>query len=132
MLLNEETQEKVNKLPIVLKTAVNTLLECIDQIINGKCNEEVITSTMGTLHNNAKSRYGNNDVLNYDQAGKMLGFGTTNRVGLKKLLDKNGIKEVKIGNTKIGFRRDELQALCDKIHEDVIKRNRKRERKIFC
>lgn len=80
MLLNEETQEKVNKLPIVLKTAVNTLLECIDQIINGKCNEEVITSTMGTLHNNAKSRYGNNDVLNYDQAGKMLGFGTTNRV----------------------------------------------------
>ena len=71
---------------------------------------------MGTLNNNAKGRIGKEDVLNYYKAGNILGFGCTNRVGLKKLLDKHGIKQVKINNMRCGFLRSEIMSLKDKIN----------------
>lgn len=116
MKLDEETKAKIDNLPIVSKTIVNYLIDVIDSFINGKCDEDTITSTLGTLNNNAKGRIGKEDVLNYDKAGNILGFGCTNRVGLKKLLDKHGIKQVKINNMCCGFLRSEIMALKDKIN----------------
>ena len=128
-LLNEETNRSIEKLPFAMRYIVDTLLECINSIINGKCTEEEVISTVSTLNNNANSRYSNGDLLNYDKAGEMLGFGCTNRVGLKKLLDKNGIKEVVINNMKCGFRRSEVMALRDRLNEDIKKRELKRKHK---
>lgn len=68
-------------------------------------------------------------MLNYDKAGEILGFGTTNRAGLKKLLDKNGIHEVIINNMKVGFRRDEIMLLKDKLNDEIRKRELKRKQK---
>lgn len=114
-LLNVSAQEKIDKLPYFMRYIINALLDCIDNIINGKCDEETIVSAMSTVQNNTNSRFSECDLLTYDKAGKILGFGTTNRVGLKRLLDKNGIKQVTFGNTKVGFRRDEVMALRDKL-----------------
>lgn len=114
-LLNAATQEKIDKLPFFMKYVVCKLIDCIDDIVNNKCDEDVLLTTMSTLDNNAKGKFSNDDLMNYDQAGDALGFGTTNRVGLKRLLDKHGIKQVIINNMKCGFRRDEIMALKDKI-----------------
>lgn len=128
-LLNEKANSVVEKLPFVMRYIVDTLLDCIYNIMHGNCTEEEVISTVSTLNNNANSRYSNGDLLNYDKAGEMLGFGCTNRVGLKKLLDKNGIKEVIINNMKCGFRRSEVMALRDRLNEEIKKRELKRKRK---
>lgn len=116
MKLDEETKEKIDKLPIVLKTAAHYLLDALDNVINGNCNEDTLTSTIGTLNNNAKNRVGKEDVLNYEKASAILGFGR-NLAGLKALLDKNGIKQVKINNQSCGFLRSDIMALNDKLLE---------------
>lgn len=112
-----------------MRYVIYKLVDCIDDIINGKCDEQILVNTMSTLENNANGRYSKEDLLNYDKAGESLGFGTTNRAGLKKLLDKNGIHEVVINNMKVGFRRDEIMALKDKLNEDIRKRELKRKQK---
>ena len=85
---------------------------------------------MSTVQNNTNSRFNECDLLTYDKAGELLGFGTTNRVGLKKLLDKNGIKQVAFGNTKVGFRRDEVMALKERLDNENKYKNEARIRKI--
>ena len=92
-LLNASAEEKIDKLPFFMRYVIYKLVDCIDDIINGKCDEQLIVNTMSTLENNANSRYGKDDLMNYDKAGEALGFGSTNRIGLKRLLDKNNIKE---------------------------------------
>ena len=129
-LLSASAQEKIDKLPYFMRYIINTLLDCIDNIINGKCDEETIVSAMSTVQNNTNSRFNECDLLTYDKAGELLGFGTTNRVGLKKLLDNNGIKQVTFGNTKIGFRRDEVMALRERIDNENKYKNEARIRKI--
>lgn len=125
-LLSASAQEKIDNLPYFMRYVINTLLDCIDNIINGKCDEETIVSAMSTVQNNTGNRFNECDLLNYDEAGDMLGFGTTNRVGLKKLLDKNGIKQVSFGNTKVGFRRDEVMVLKDRLDSERKIENEKR------
>ena len=114
-LLSPTAKESIDKLPFFMKYVINVLLDCIDNIINGKCDEDIIVSAMSTMNNNARGKYSNEDLMNYDEAGEVLGFGTTNRVGLKRLLDKHGIKQVVINNMKCGFRRDEILSLKDKL-----------------
>lgn len=114
-LLSKEAKEKVVELPIVMRMAVQALLNCVDTIISGKCDEETVIHSLSTLDNNCNGKYSKDDLMNYDEAGDALGFGKTNRVGLKKLLDKNGIKERTIGKIKIGFSRSDIMILKSKI-----------------
>ena len=129
-LLSASAQEKIDNLPYFMRYIINTLLDCIDNIINGKCDEETIVSAMSTVQNNASGRFRKEDLLTYDEAGELLGFGTANRVGLKRLLDNSGIKQVKFGNTKIGFRRDEVMALRERLDNENKYKNEARIRKI--
>lgn len=84
MKLDEETKEKIDKLPIVLKSAANYLIDVLDNIINGNCNEDTLVSTMSTINNNTNKRISNDDVVNYDKAGDILGF-SNNPSGLKAI-----------------------------------------------
>lgn len=128
-LLNASAEEKIDKLPFFMRYIIYKLVDCIDDIINGKCDEQLLVNTMSTIENNASGRYSKDDLLNYDKAGEILGFGTTNRIGLKNLLDKNNIHEVVINNMKVGFRRDEIMALKDKLNDEIRNRELKRKRK---
>ena len=128
MNLDQETKDKIDKLPLIFKTAVNYLLEMADNIINGNCSEDAVTSTIGTLNNNASKRYGKHDLLTYEKASDILGFGR-NMVGLKALLDKHGIKQQVINNQKCGFLRSEVMALNDKLLEERKAKEYKRKSK---
>lgn len=128
MNLDQETKDKIDKLPLIFKTAVHYLLEMVDNIINGNCSEDAVTSTIGTLNNNASKRFGKHDLLNYDKASDILGFGR-NMVGLKALLDKHGIKQQVINNQKCGFLRSEVMALNDKLIQERKVKEYKRKSK---
>lgn len=117
-ILNESTREKVDKLPFFIRYIIDKLVMCIDDLINGKCDEEVIVNTMSTLENNAKGRYCREDLVSFEKAADLLCFGK-NRVALKRLLDKNGIRQVIINNHKVGYVRSEIMVLRDKLNEEI-------------
>lgn len=129
MELDDKSKEKLSKQPFIIRQCADYVMGILDKLINGDCDESEITSTMGTLNQNSEGRYSSNDLMNYDDAGKALGFGCTNRMGLKKLLDKHGIKQVIIKNNPVGFRKSEIMALCDKLNDEVRKREDKQRKK---
>ena len=116
MTFNEDEEKKIKSLPLVLRLAVDALVGVIKKILNNECNEDEVTDTMATLNANSDSRYANEDLVNYDQAAKILGVSVTNRLKLKSLLDANGVKQVVMHNQKIGFKRSELMALRTKLY----------------
>ena len=115
MTFNEEEEKKIKSLPLVLRLAIDTLVGIIKKILNNECDEDEVTDTMATLKANSDSRYADEDLVNYDQAAKILGVSVTNRLRLKSLLDANGIKQVVMHNQIIGFRRSEVMALRTKL-----------------
>lgn len=116
MIFSEDEEKKIKSLPMVLRLALDMLVGVIKKIINNECNEEEVTDTMATLNANANGRYSDEDLVNYDQAAKILGVSVTNRLRLKSLLDANGVKQVVMHNQKIGFKRSELMALRIKLY----------------
>ena len=115
MTFNEDEENKIKSLPLVFRLAVDMLVCVIKKILNNECNEDEVTDTLATLNANADSRYSNEDLVNYDQAAKILGVSVTNRLRLKSLLDANGVKQVVMHNHRIGFKRSEVMALRTKL-----------------
>lgn len=115
MTFSEDEEKTIKSLPLVFRLAVDMLVGVIKKIINNECDEDEVTDTMATLKANADRRYANEDLVNYDQAAKMLGVSVTNRLRLKSLLDSNGIKQVVMHNQRIGFKRSEVMALRTKL-----------------
>ena len=116
MTFSEDEEKKIKSLPLVLRLAVDTLVGVIKKILNNECDEDEVADTMATFNANANSRYANEDLVNYDQAAKILGLSVTNRLRLKSLLDANGVKQVVMHNQKIGFKRSEIMALRTKLY----------------
>lgn len=116
MKFSEDEEKKIKSLPLVFRLAVDMLVGVIKKILNNECDEDEVTDTMATLNANADSRYSNEDLVNYDQAAKILGVSVTNRIRLKSLLDANGVKQVVMHNQKVGFKRSELMALRTKLY----------------
>ena len=125
MNFTEEEQNKLDRLPLVFKLAINTLLDAVRRILDGDCDESAITDTMATLNNNSQGRYADEDLVNYEEAAKILGISATNRMKLKLLLDMNNIQQVTLHNQKVGFKRSEIMALRSKLYD---KRKKKRKK----
>ena len=121
MKFSEDAEQKITSLPLVFRLAVDMLVGVIKKILNNECDEDEVTDTMATLNANYDSRYANEDLVNYDQAAKILGVSVTNRIRLKSLLDANGVKQVVMHNQKVGFKRSELMSLRTKLYS---KRNK--------
>ena len=115
MTFSEDEERKIKSLPLILRLAIDMLLGVLKKILNDECDEDEVADTMATLNANANSRYANEDLVNYDQAAKILGLSVTNRLRLKSLLDANGVKQVVMHNQKIGFKRSEIMALRTKL-----------------
>lgn len=114
MLVTQETQDKIDKLPLPLKVASNMLLDCLENLVGGKCDAEEVVRTVGSINEHAQGKYSDEELVNYDEACDILGYTRTNRIGMKRELDKNGIKQVVINNQRVGFPRHKVEALLHK------------------
>lgn len=112
-VLTPQIKAKIEKLPYLFRVAAQNLVNALDSILNGECDESEIVNTLTTLNNNVSNSYTNDDLVNYDKAGKMLGI--SNRAILKQTLNKNGIDQVVMNNKKIGFPRSKVLALRSKL-----------------
>lgn len=108
MTFSDEEQKRIDRLPIILRSAVRYMSDAIHNIIYGNCDEEALTDAMATVNSNTTGRYSDADLLTYDTACKLLRIPTTNRAKLRKLCDRYGIKQVQIHNHKVGFMRSDI------------------------
>lgn len=114
MLITQETQDKINKLPLPLRMACDMLLNALGNIICGNCDTEEVLHTVSSVNEHAQGKYSDEELANYDEACDILGYTVTNRLGLKKELDKHGIKQVIMNNHRVGFPRHKIEALLHK------------------
>lgn len=114
MLVTQETQDKIDKLPLSLRIASNMLLDCLESLIGGKCDADEVLHTVSSVNEHAQGKYSDKELVNYDKACDILGYTRTNRIGLKRILDKNGIKQVIMNNQHVGFPRHKVEALLHK------------------
>lgn len=114
MLITQETQDKIDKLPLPLRVASNMLLDCLKNIVDNNCDAEEVQRMTENAQLRAQGKYGKEDLVNYDEACVMLGYTVNNRAGLKALLDKHGIKQVHINGQRVGFPRHQVEALIPK------------------
>lgn len=114
MLVTQETQDKIDKLPLPLKVASNMLLNCLENLIDGKCDTEEVQRMTENAQLRAQGKYSNEELVNYDDACRILGYSVNNRTGLKRFLDKNGVKQVVLNGHSVGFPRHKVEALLHK------------------
>ena len=114
MKIDKDTLDKIERLPLILRMAAKFLLNCLEKIVNDECDETEVINALNAVKDNSEGRYSTAELMNYDEAGNALGFGVTNRVGLKRFLDKHNVKQVKFGSTKVGFPRSKIIALQNK------------------
>lgn len=107
--IDRESREKLKAPPPVIQMAARALLDALDRIVNGECDETAIEQSIATINCHSKGKFGSEDLLTYDKAMKMLGIGDRNR--LKRVLDSHGVKQVTIHNQKVGFRRSDIIAV---------------------
>lgn len=123
MRISEEDKIKLEKLPAIMRVAFNFLLDMLNQIVDGKCDENSVANTLITLQDNSKGKYGEDDLLNYEESMKILRF-SNNRVGFKKLMDANNISQVTLGNMKVGFPRTKIMALRARLDDELSNKNK--------
>lgn len=114
MLITQETQDKIDKLPLPLRVASNMLLDCLKNMVDNKCDVEEVQRTVEKAQLHAQGKYSPEELVNYDDACRILGYSVNNRTGLKRFLDKNGVKQVVLNGHSVGFPRYQVEALLPK------------------
>ena len=112
-ILTPEAKAKINKLPLMLRTAAKMLEDSLSNVIVGNCNEDEIANMVCTADANARGKYSDKELMTYDKAQGVLGI--TDRKILKKTMDKHGIQQVIMSNHKVGFPRAAVEALETKL-----------------
>lgn len=113
-MLTKETQEKIDKLPLPLRMACDMLLGALYKLINNECSTEEVLHTVSSVNEHAQGKYSDDELVNYDDACKILGYTITNRVGLKRELDRHNIRQVIMNGHRVGFPKHEVEALLRK------------------
>jgi hypothetical protein len=114
-ILTPKVKDKIDKLPYLFKVASYNLVNALDNILNGECDEGEIASVLTTMVNNTSQSYSKEDLVNYDKAGDILGI--RNRANLQSVLKEHNIEQVVMNNRKVGFPRNKVIALRDELYK---------------
>ena len=103
----EGGDEKV-KSPL-MKEAIKYVEDLLRRMKNDECNDEQIGYIFGRVNAENKGYFKEDSFVNYDEAMRILNIGDRNK--LVAILSKHGVKMQKVGNTKVGFLRMEVEAV---------------------
>lgn len=124
MELTNEERERVSKLPSLFIIVLDTLMRWVRQLIYGECDEDTITNMAGKINASTQGYVHEDNQVTVDEAMRILGFGQ-NRVGCINLLRKHGIVNETINNNHIGYNRDKIIALKNKLRKEYDERKLK-------
>lgn len=100
---------------LIFEAAKRLILDLYRDLDEGNCDEAEVARTMAQYHPASKEEYINpKDYCSYDEAIDILGMGY-NRNKLRALTAKHGIRNHRINNQPIGFKRQEIFELKAKI-----------------
>lgn len=111
--------KKANKNSPTMKYIITLLKQVIKDIRDGKCSEEELVEALMRFNPETRGYVREDMYLNYDEAGKMLGFGW-NRNKLNDLCKLYGIKNHRFNNAHIGFDKREIEKL-----QEILKKKQK-------
>lgn len=104
----------------MMNYVIKLLHQVIEDINNGTCDESQLTDALFKFNPELKGYFKEDDFVNYDEAGIILGLGW-NRNKINSLCKTHNIKNVKISNKNIGFRKSDIERLKILLNELKIK-----------
>lgn len=104
----------------LMKEAIRYVKDILNRMENDECNDEQIGYVLGRVNAENKGYFTKDSFMNYDEAMRELNIGA--RSDLLKTLAKHGVKMHKVGNTKVGFLRTEIEAVATLEKRPPIKR----------
>lgn len=107
---------KIEKLSPVKRQLFYALRDGMKRLLRDDCTDEEVAYMINKTNAESKGYYTKDSFVNYDEAGRMLGIG--NRTTLKATLDRHGVKMQRINNQRVGFLRNEVEALITKKYEN--------------
>lgn len=118
--------ERFKNLPPSGRALVKTLLDIVEQILSGRCDEEEIEEVSRRVNPDMKGYKCEDDYVTIDEGMRIMHYNR-NRNGFCNLMKKYGIPNETFNNIKIGYNRNRLIALKHKLDEDCARRKHRGE-----
>lgn len=118
--------ERFKSLPPSGRALVKTLLDIVEQILSGRCDEEEIEDVSRRVNPDMKGYKCEDDYVTIDEGMRIMHYNR-NRNGFCNLMKKYGIPNETFNNIKIGYNRNRLIALKHKLDEDCARRKHRGE-----
>lgn len=118
--------ERFKSLPPSGRALVKTLLDIVEQILSGRCDEEEIEEVSRRVNPDMKGYKCEDDYVTIDEGMRIMHYNR-NRNGFCNLMKKYGIPNETFNNIKIGYNRNRLIALKHKLDEDCARRKHRGE-----
>lgn len=122
--INQKDLGKLAKKSPMCSLLIKTLIGGVNRLMNDECTEAEISYTMAKLNPSNNGFYNPKDYLTIDKCMVELGFGQ-NRMACIKALKDNNIYNEKFNNVSIGYNRNKVLALREKMKDEVYTRERK-------
>lgn len=113
--------ERFNRLPASGRALVKTLLDIVEQILSGRCDEEEMEEISRRVNPDMKGYKCEDDYVTIDEGMRIMHYNR-NRNGFCNLMKKYGIENETFNNIKIGYSRAQIVALKHKLDEDYRRR----------
>lgn len=107
-----------------MKYAIQVVEDALHRMKNDECDESSLAHMIEQVNAENKGYYREEDFYNYDEAMREMKVGS--RQGLKVLLAKHGIGQVKIKNKPVGFLKTKVNAAAAKERRQPVKKRRKK------
>ena len=114
--MNEKNIAKANKKSPTMNYAITLLKQVIEDIKSGKCSEQELTDALSKFHPESNGYFKEEDFVNYDEAGLLLGVRWDRRK-LNNLCKEHNIVNQKVNNLHIGFRKKDILRLKQLLEE---------------
>lgn len=118
--------ERFKSLPPSGRALVKTLLDIVEQILSGRCDEEEIEDVSRRVNPDMKGYKCEDDYVTIDEGMRIMHYNR-NRNGFCNLMKKYGIPNETFNNIKIGYNRNRLIVLKHKLDEDCARRKHRGE-----
>lgn len=102
--------------PPIIKQLIHILKDALCRAENDECSEAEVYAMLSRFNAESKGYVDNNSTLNYDEAMKIVGIRRRN--DFKALCDTHKIKQVKINNQSVGFKRSEIEDLAYRLKQE--------------
>lgn len=111
----EKTTTNQHNLSMIKRIALEILKNIENKIRNDECSDDYMLNMASKISAEMNGYIREDELLNYDQAMKMLGI--SNRNVFNRICRKHKVENIKIKNVHVGFRKKDIECLILKLKD---------------